>query len=142
MDATLTENSEAWKNREGNEGMTVVLYSCRTGADVKDEDGNSTKESFAQKVSASEEFKDVEIIAPDQRVYFGDDGPVGTYKAKYAGKNDEYKRDSNGDIKSKERSSETENWNVYKNGQLVRSYQGDWQPTNKPSLLDRIFKQN
>jgi len=142
LDAILNRNSDAWKNRESNDGMTVVLYSCRTGSDVKEKDGNSKGPSFAQKISSSDEFKDVEIIAPDQRMYFNSEGPVGTYEAKYAGDNDEYKRDSNGDVKSKERSDTPGNWNVFKNGELIRSYEGDWLPTNQPSMYDSIFKEN
>jgi RHS repeat-associated protein len=142
LDAVLTRNSEAWKNRESNKGMTVVLYSCRTGANIKDKDGNPIGQGVAQKISASKEFQDVEIIAPDQRVYFSEDGPTGTYEAKYAGPNDEYKRDSDGNTKSKERSNTPGNWNVFKNGKLIRSYQGNWQPTNNPSWWDNLTKEN
>ena len=138
LNAVLNRNSDDWKNKESGAGMTVVLYSCRTGADVKDENGKSISPSFAQTISGSEEFKDVEIIAPDQRVYFNEDGPVGTYEAEYAGPNDEYKPDA----KDKSRSDTPGNWNVFKNGEKVRSYEGDWQPTNNPSLFDKIFKQN
>lgn len=125
LDAVLTENSPQWKNRESNEGMTVVLYSCRTGSDQKDENGNSTGESVAQKISASKEFKDVEIIAPDQRVYFTEDGVVGTYEAEYANKNDSYKRDENNKVKSREKSDTPGNWVIFKNGKKVGSIEGD-----------------
>ncbi len=70
LNAVLNRNSDDWKNKESGEGMTVVLYSCRTGSDVKDKDLNSIAPSFAQTISGYDEFKDVEIIAPDQRVYF------------------------------------------------------------------------
>ncbi|WP_290863030.1 RHS repeat-associated core domain-containing protein [Flavobacterium sp.] len=143
LNAVLNRNSDDWKNKESGEGMTVVLYSCRTGSDLKDKDGNSIAPSFAQTVSGSDEFKDVEIIAPDQRVYFTEDGPIGTFESKSQGKDDEYKRDSNGDPKNKEpNKNKPGNWNVYKNGQLIRSYQGDWQPTNNPSLWDQLTKVN
>ncbi|MFA7447267.1 MAG: RHS repeat-associated core domain-containing protein, partial [Weeksellaceae bacterium] len=142
LNTVLTANSDAWKSRESNEGMTVVLYSCRTGSDEKNKDGSSKNTSIAQQISASEEFKDVEIIAPDQRVYFSDSKPTGTYEAKYSGADDEYKRNENNQVKSKERSNTTGNWNVYKNGELIRSYQGDWQPTDNPSLWDRLTKEN
>ncbi len=142
LDAVLSRNSDDWKNRESNEGMTVVLYSCRTGSDVKNKDGNSIDQSVAQKISTSEEFKDVVIIAPDQRLYITEEGPVGTYEAKNAGPNDEYKRDSEGNTKSKEMSNTPGNWNVFKNGELIKSYQGDWKPTNNPSFWDNLTKEN
>lgn len=138
LNSTLNKTSTVWKNKESNQGMTVVLYSCRTGSCAKDKQGNPVNMSFAQKVSGSEIFKDVEIIAPDQRVYFGQSGPDGTYKAEYGGKDDEYKPDA----KNKQRSDQPGNWNVYKNGELIRSYQGDWQPTNQPSIMDKLLYQN
>lgn len=138
LNAVLNRNSDSWKNKESGEGMTVVLYSCRTGSDVKDKEGNTIDQSVAQKISASDEFKDVEIIAPDQRVYFTEDGPVGTYEAKYAGPNDEYKADA----PDRSRSETPGNWNVFKNGELIRSYQGDWKPNENPSFSDWLFKQN
>lgn len=138
LDQMLKKNSDAWKNRKGNEGMTIVLYSCRTGADKKDQEGKPIKVSFAQRVSASKEFKDVEIIAPDQRVYHSEDGPVGSYKAEYAGEDDEYKEDAKNDNPS----DEPGNWNVFKNGELIRSYKGTWTPTDQPSLIDQLFYEN
>lgn len=125
LDAVLNKTSPQWKNRKSNEGMTVVLYSCRTGSDQKDDQGNSTKESVAQQISASKEFTDVEIIAPDQRVYVSEDGVVGTYEAEYAEKNDAYKRDADGNVKSRERSDRAGNWNIFKNGKKVGSIEGD-----------------
>jgi hypothetical protein len=138
LNAVLNRNSDDWKNKESGEGMTVVLYSCRTGANEKKADGSNKADSFAQKISGSEEFKDVEVIAPDQRVYFSENGPVGTYEAEYAGANDEYKADA----KDHSRSDTPGNWNVFKNGELIRSYQGDWKPTNNPSLMDKLTKEN
>ena len=138
LNAVLNRNSSEWKNKEKGEGMTVALYACRTGANQKNQDGSSKKESFAQNISRSSEFKDVEIIAPDQRVYFTDDGPIGTYKAEYAGENDEYKAGA----KDHSMSNEPGNWNVFKNGELIRSYRGDWKPTNDPSIWDRLTKEN
>jgi hypothetical protein len=128
LNQLLNRNSDAWKNKESNEGMTVILYSCRTGADEKNKDGSKKDEGFAQKVSDSPEFKDVEIIAPDQRVYFNDEGLTGTYEAEYAGPNDEYKLDSNNQAKNKERSDTPGNWNVYKNNKLIRTIKGDEDP--------------
>jgi RHS repeat-associated protein len=138
LNSLLNRNSSDWKNKESGDEMTVVLYSCRTGANVKDKDGESTKPSFAQTISGSKEFENVEVIAPDQRMYFSEDGPVGTYEAKYAGKDNEYKADA----KDHSRSETPGNWNVFKNGELIRSFQGDWKPTNKPSTWYKLTKQN
>lgn len=138
LNAMLNKESKAWKNRDGNQGMTIVLYSCRTGSPPKDKQGNAQGKSFAEKISESKLFKDVEIIAPDQRVYFGEDGPSGTYKAEYGGKDDEYKEGA----KNKNRSDEPGNWNVYKNGEIIRSYSGDWTPTNEPSIIDEVLYEN
>jgi len=151
VDKVLTANSEAWKNRESNEGMAVVLYSCRTGCDVKDTEGNTIDMSVAQKISASEEFKDVTIIAPDERVYFTSEEVVGTYEAEAQEKNGNYiyKTDENGNIirdsdgnrvrKNDSRSDREGSWRVFKNGEQVGSYDGDWTPTNEPGILDYLF---
>jgi len=142
LDALLNRNSDNWKNKESGEGMTVVLYSCRTGACDKNEDGSVRNKSIAQQISGSSEFKDVEIIAPDQRMYFTDLGPVGAYEAEAQNKNDEYKVDSKGERKNDQRSNVKGNWNVFKNGELIRSYEGDWVPTNTPSIWDQFIKEN
>lgn len=138
LNAVLNRNSADWKNKESGKGITVVLYSCRTGADLKNKDGSKKADSFARTVSASKEFKDVEIIAPDQRVYFTGGGPIGTYKAKYAGPDDEYKANA----PNHNRSDIEGNWNVFKNGELLRSYKGDWKPTENPTWWDKLTKEN
>ena len=120
----LNETSDAWKNRESNEGMTVTIYACRTGSDVKNEDGSKKDIGIAQKISGSKDFKGVLIIAPDQRVYFDEDGPTGTYKAENSDKNDEYKKNSDGSLMSKERSDKEGNWNMFMDGKKIGSFTG------------------
>ncbi len=128
LEELLSKYSEVWKNKKDGDNITIVLHSCRTG------EGDN---SFAQKVS-----KDlgVTVIAPDQRDYFSEYGEIGTYKAKYTDKNNNYLRNNNGGIKSKERSNEMGNWRVFKNGEEKGSYKGSWKPKEKPTLWDNIFE--
>jgi hypothetical protein len=121
------KNSEVWKNRKDGEQITIVLHACRTGKETYDKSGNRIA-SFAEKLSQLEEMKDVNIIAPTERVYFDDNGEVGTYKAKLADRNGEYLHDKNGQDKNTERSSKTGEWITYKNGKKVDSHKGNWKP--------------
>ena len=127
LDKLLSQYSEVWKNREKNGPTTIVLHSCRTG------EGDN---SFAQKVSKE---LGVTVVAPDQRVYFNEDGQIGTYKAKYVDQNNEYKTNSDGQPKNKERSGEKGNWRVFVNGEETHSYRGDWKPKGKPNILDKMI---
>ena len=103
------------------------MHSCRTG------EGDN---SFAEKVSKE---LNVTVVAPDQRVYFNEDGQIGAYKAKYVDSNNEYKRDDNGNAKSKERSNIRGNWRVFQNGKEINSFKGDWSPKENPTFLDRLL---
>ena len=127
LDELLSQYSEVWENREKDGQTTIILHSCRTG------EGD---DSFAQKVSKE---LGVTVIAPDQRVYFNEDGQIGAYKAKYADSNNEYKHDDNGHIKSKERSNIKGNWRVFQNGKEINSFKGDWSPKENPTFLDRLL---
>jgi RHS repeat-associated protein len=135
MEEFLSENSETWQNKGEGDQVTLVLHSCRTGQDNPD-----GSESFAEKISESGEFKDVTVIAPDQRDYFSEDGEIGIYEAKYADGNGEYKRDGNGNVKNKERSDKVGSWRVFKNGKQTGSYSGDWKPKENPTLWDKLTK--
>lgn len=104
--------------------MTITIYACRAGSDVKNEDGSKKDIGIAQKISGSEEFKGVLIIAPDQRVYIGEDGPIGTYKAENTGKNDEYKKNADGSTMNKAASSTEGNWNMFMDGEKIGSFTG------------------
>jgi len=116
LDNLLSQYSDVWKNRKEGDN------------------------SFAKRVS--EDLENVTVIAPDQRDYYNSEGEMGTYKAEYADENNEYKRDSNGKIKSNKNSDTPGNWRGFKNGKEIRSYRGDWQPKEKPTLWDRLWNQN
>ena len=117
LEKLLSKHSTIWKNKKDGSNIIIVLHSCRTG------EGDN---SFAQKVSKE---LNVTVIAPDQRDYFSKYGEIGPYKAKYTDKNNEYLRDNNGDIISKERSNEMGNWRVFKNGEEKGAFRGRcWNP--------------
>ena len=59
----LLANSDIWLNNEDNKNIIIVLHSCKTGK------GES---SFAEKLSNSELFKDVLIVAPNNNVSIDD----------------------------------------------------------------------
>ena len=130
LDKLLSQYSDVWKNRNKDEQTTIVLHACRTG------EGDN---SFAENVSKE---LGVTVIAPDQRVYFDETGEIGAYKAKYTDQDNEYKRDDNGNIKSKEMSNVKGNWRVFMNGKEKQSFRGDWHPKEKPSILDKMIYRN
>jgi RHS repeat-associated protein len=130
----LNKNSETWKNK-GDDKPMIVFHSCNSGRDQKD--GSA---SFAEKVSESKSFKDVTIVAPNERDYFNENGEVGTYKAKYADENGAYKTKENGEIKSRERSDTLGSWRIFKNGEQTGKYRGDWKPKEEPTLIDNLTK--
>jgi RHS repeat-associated protein len=134
LNSFLNKNSETWQNK-GDEKPMIVLHSCNTGRDQND--GSA---SFAEKVSGSELFKDATIVAPNERDYFSENGETGTYKAKYADKNGVYKTDENGAVKSKERSDTPGSWRLFKNGEQIEQYRGDWKPKEQPTLWDKLTK--
>ena len=131
----LSKYSETWQNRDEGDNTMIVLHSCNTGRDQKD--GSA---SFAEKISESEIFKDVTVIAPNERDYFNVDGEVGTYKAKYADKNGDYKRDDNGKIVGKHKSNTPGSWRIFKNGNQTGQYRGDWKPKEEPTFWDNLTK--
>ncbi|MBR0053732.1 MAG: hypothetical protein IJP65_00280 [Bacteroidales bacterium] len=127
LEKLLSEYSTVWNNRQENDEITIILHSCRTG------EGDN---SFAEKVSKE---LNVTVVAPDQRVYFNEDGQIGAYKAKYVDSNNEYKQDDNGNAKSKEMSNIRGNWRVFRNGKEINSFKGDWSPKETPTFLDRLL---
>ena len=135
LNQLLSKYSKTWQNREEGKQITLILHSCNTGR--KDENG---MDSFAEQISGAEEFEDVTVIAPDERVYFDaeKETEIGAYKAKYADKNGRYKRDENNRIKSKKRSDTPGNWNIFEDGEKTGSRRGDWKPKErKKSELNR-----
>jgi hypothetical protein len=135
LEGFLSENSETWKNKKDGDKPVIVLHSCNTGRDQKD--GSS---SFAQKISESEVFKDVTVIAPNERDYFDANGEVGTYKAKHADANGAYKTNDNGEVKSKARSETPGSWRIFKNGEQTGQYRGDWKAKEEPTMWDNMTK--
>ena len=131
LTAFLSDHSDVWKNRKDGEDVTVVLHSCRTG---------EGENSFAKNVS--NDMDGVTIIAPDQRDFISSDKELGPYKSKYTDTNNEYKRDENGNVKSKERSDERGNWKVFKNGEETESYIGGWIPKQNPNWIDKLLYKN
>ncbi len=126
LDNLLSQYSEIWQNRNEEVETVIVLHSCRTG------EGDN---SFAEKVSRE---LGVTVVAPDQRVYYDNNGEIGTYKAKYVDQNNEYKLNENGNPKNKERSTIKGNWRVFQNGKETHSFKGDWHPREKPDILEII----
>ena len=126
LDNLLSQYSEIWQNRNEEVETVIVLHSCRTG------EGDN---SFAEKVSRE---LGVTVVAPDQRVYYDNNGEIGTYKAKYVDQNNEYKLNENGNPKNKERSTIKGNWRVFQKGKETHSFKGDWHPREKPDILEII----
>jgi RHS repeat-associated protein len=135
LETFLSKNSKTWQNKGDGDQVTIVLHSCNTGRDNKD--GTA---SFAQKVSESDIFKDATIVAPNERVYFSENGEIGAYKAKYANEHGEYKRDENGRVKSKARSDIPGSWRVFEKGKQIGQYRGDWKPKEQPTWWDNFTK--
>ncbi len=129
LEKFLSKNSETWQNKGDGDKVTIVLHSCNTGRNNKD--GTA---SFAEKVSESDIFKDATIVAPNERVYFSKNGEIGAYKAKYANEHGEYKRDENGEIKSKAKSETPGSWRVFEKGKQTGQYRGDWKPKEQPTM--------
>lgn len=131
LDQFLSKNSETWQNRQEGDETTIVLHSCNSGKDGKD-----GKPSFAQKVSESDAFKDSKVVAPDERVFFTEDGEMGTYQSK---------TDKEGEVVRNEKgtaiiSDKPGSWRIFKGGEQTGSYNGDWKPKEKPTLMDRLTK--
>ena len=135
LETFLSEYSTTWQNKNDGDKIVIVLHSCNTGRDNKD--GTA---SFAEEISKSDIFNDATIIAPNERVYFSENGEVGAYKAKYANKYGEYKRNEKGDIKSKERSNIPGSWRVFEKGKQTGQYRGDWKPKVQPTFWDKLTK--
>ncbi len=118
VDRVLSRNF-IWVNRNKNEIITIVLYSCRTA------DGDN---SFAQ--SLSEYLGDgVVVIAPNQRIYCTEKGVKGVYKAKHVNANNDYLPNH-----SKERSTQLGEWLVFYKGEVIDRQKGDLPPVVMKSI--------
>ncbi|WP_262713408.1 RHS repeat-associated core domain-containing protein [Chitinophaga polysaccharea] len=74
-----------------------------------------------------------------ERDYFDDSGKeIGPYVSKFTDNNSDYKpnipREKHG-----QRTNERGNWNVFKDGKLVGSYDGNWTPKGNPGFFDNLF---
>ena len=63
----LKANSKVWNNRKSGDNISIVLHSCETGKETKDE-----PVSFAQKVS--KDMPNVTLIAPNENIGFTANG--------------------------------------------------------------------
>lgn len=138
LNSLLGKLSSEWKETKDHSGMTVVIHSCRTGKCTTDANNNAV-DPIAQVISGSEEFKGVTIIAPTERDYFDDSGKeIGPYVSKFTDNNSDYKpnipREKHG-----QRTNERGKWNVFKDGKLVGSYDGNWTPKGNPRFFDNLF---
>ncbi len=93
--------------------MVIILHACETGQTTIDEK-NVVKPSFAQKLSASEEFKDTYIVAPNTGDYFSEKDEVGVF---YDGEN-----------------TKPGKWLVFLNGKKVAELKNDFVPKLKTIL--------
>jgi hypothetical protein len=141
LNRLLNKMVPEWKNANDHAGMTVVLHACRTGRTTTDEKGKEVQ-PVAGNISASKEFKDVIVIAPTERDVFTSEGEeIGPRVVNSTDQNGDYK---NGSPREKEGqvTDQQGQWNVFKNGKLIGSYDGDWAPKGNPGWLDRLLHKN
>ena len=108
----LNQNSKVWKTHSDNKQVVIVLHSCKTS-------------DFARKLSESELFKDVLIIAPNKNVQVRYEKNklkrILTGVSDYEGKNVRTLKKSTG------------YWIGYKNGEFYNKYSGDFKTPNQNS---------
>jgi len=127
FDKIMKEKSEQWRDRKKTGNTVVVLHSCRTGKTTVN--NGITNPSLAEKFSKT--FKDVVFIAPDERDVFTDGffgaSEKGPRKAIYQDANGERLPGPDGKI-THETTNEKGHWQVFKNGKLIATYDGNWDP--------------
>ncbi len=122
----LLNMSETWRNRKGDEHLTIVLHACKTGMG---------EDSFAEKLSQN--LTNVTIIAPDNTLYMSEEGEIGVY---YPKKDiPEKANDLKDKDKGKERSHKKGSWKVFENGKVTSSFDGDWIPKTDTNWLDDLL---
>ncbi len=108
----LNQNSKVWKTHSDNKQVVIVLHSCKTA-------------DFARKLSESELFKDVLIIAPNKNIQVRYEKNklkrILTGVSDYEGKNVRTLKKSTG------------YWMGYKNGEFYNKYSGDFKTPNQNS---------
>ncbi len=126
----MSANFEIWKNKKEGERIVIVLHSCSTGkGDIN---------SFAAKISNSDEFKNLATIyAPSMNIivapYLGKQGEWLFYDTP-APRFYDYSR--------QERTYG--NWNMFENGKIMGKYAWDWKSYNVINLqkYDYLLKAN
>ena len=125
LEALLSQYSEIWQNKAEKDNITIVFHACRTG---------QGEDSFAQKVS---ETLWVTVIAPSEKVYFSNNGEIGTYQTTYNYENDGNKIDKSEKIET--RSDQVGQWKVFRNGKAIATYKGSWKPKERPYFFEKII---
>jgi|JI7StandDraft_1071085.scaffolds.fasta_scaffold248543_1 hypothetical protein len=118
-----SNEKEMWNSRSKDKPLIVVLHSCRTGRNLKDENGNETNSSIAKKLS---KIKNTIVVAPDERDVFMDlfidEVELGPYVFTNTNHNADYTKFKNDKDKSKKHEKITSqtmtqgNWIIYQNG--------------------------
>jgi RHS repeat-associated protein len=125
----LSEYSTTWQNRKEGEHITIVLHSCNVG---KVENG---LECFAEFVSKDAQFENVTIIAPDNFLW-GKKDETFVVAPKITDIDGNYKEDKNG----KHLMSKTlGHWNYFRNGTLIGTKQGNYNPTAISKNISDVF---
>jgi RHS repeat-associated protein len=117
----LEQDSKTWKNRAEGEKLTIVIHGCNV---ANEESGIS----LAEKISASPEFKNYTIIAPDKKFIIGDVDGKFEYIGVYGDKTINGETIVNYEDKG--------NWVVFENGKKVKTIPGDQMPTSDKKKID------
>lgn len=132
---SVLERSDVYNNRVEGQKTVVIIHSCRLGRSYFNEGGQYVK-SYAEQLSA--EYKDLIIIAPDERDYFGSE-ELGPYKILYpSNKRADYALDENGNQK-KAKSENPGNWNVFEGGAWTGQLDSDFDPGGASKTFDYKF---
>ena len=107
LNKVLKEHSSVWKNHKQGDDAIIVLHSCYTS-------------EFAKKVSESEIFENVLIIAPNRNV-----------QVRYTSLGQKYVHTGVSDNKSANYANDTGLWIGYQGGEIYRTYKGDFYGRNE-----------
>ena len=133
IDEMLQASSEKamWKARTKEKPVIVILHSCRTGRNLKDEKGNKTVSSIAEKFSNK---PNTIVVAPDERDVFMDliidETELGPYKFTNTDHNADYTKFKDDKDKSKKHEKITSqtmtqgNWIIYQGGKEILRMKG------------------
>ena len=113
----VLSKSEVWKKAKNKEGLVIILHSCSTG---------KGENSFAEKLSDDVELKDVTIVAPSKNIGVTKNG-------------ESYVRDEKKNKKGEKIGENKGCWKVFKNGEVITSFDSDWKAKEHPTFFDRLF---